>query len=300
MAINGTAPAPASTTKPVVPQAELDLAYSVVRPCLVKQQMLSNKFAHSFGMRLAFSVEMPLITKRAGYSGILMNLEHMAMGMETMSQVASSCLNVGITPMVVVPTCAPEWISRSLDSGAQAIIVPHVNDVVQAKMCVDAAKFPPMGRRSVTMVTAMTQYSSNIGYRAIAQAVNDNVLIMPMIETREGVENVEEIAATPGIDCLLIGCADLCMELGIPQEYDGELFHSTIAKIAAAADKASVDGRRVFVGLGGLEPRPDLIETFAKRHACIRYAMAGRDIAVLMAGMSKQAATFNELSERLQ
>jgi hypothetical protein len=47
------------------------------------------------------------------------------------------------------------------------------------------------GRRSVTMVTAMTQYSSNIGYRAIAQAVNDNVLIMPMIETREGVENVE-------------------------------------------------------------------------------------------------------------
>jgi 2-keto-3-deoxy-L-rhamnonate aldolase RhmA len=46
--------------------------------------------------------------------------------------------------MVVVPTCAPEWISRSLDSGAQAIIVPHVNDVVQAKMCVDAAKFPPM------------------------------------------------------------------------------------------------------------------------------------------------------------
>lgn len=41
------------------------------------------------------------------------------------------------------------------------------------------------------MVTAMTQYSSNIGYRAIAQAVNDNVLIMPMIETREGVENVE-------------------------------------------------------------------------------------------------------------
>jgi hypothetical protein len=57
--------------------------------------MLSNKFSHSFGMRLAFSVEMPLIAQRAGYSGILMNLEHMAMGMETMSQVAASCLNVG-------------------------------------------------------------------------------------------------------------------------------------------------------------------------------------------------------------
>lgn len=48
--------------------------------------------------------------------------------------------------MVVVPTCAPEWISRCLDSGAQAIIVPHVNTVEQAKMCVNASKFPPMVR----------------------------------------------------------------------------------------------------------------------------------------------------------
>lgn len=46
--------------------------------------------------------------------------------------------------MVVVPTCAPEWISRCLDSGAQAIIVPHVNTVEQAKICVNASKFPPM------------------------------------------------------------------------------------------------------------------------------------------------------------
>lgn len=49
-----------------------------------------------------------------------------------------------ITPMVVVPSCTAEWISRCLDSGAQAIIVPHVNTVEQAKMCVNASKFPPL------------------------------------------------------------------------------------------------------------------------------------------------------------
>ncbi|GJC87747.1 2-dehydro-3,6-dideoxy-6-sulfogluconate aldolase [Colletotrichum liriopes] len=87
---------------------------------------------------------MPLVAKRAGYSAVLMNLEHMAMSMETMKDIAISCLNVGITPTVVVPTCAPEWISRCLDSGAQAIIVPHVNNVEQAKMCVNASKFPPL------------------------------------------------------------------------------------------------------------------------------------------------------------
>jgi 4-hydroxy-2-oxoheptanedioate aldolase len=109
--------------------------------------------------------------------------------------------------MVVVPSCSQEWISRCLDSGAQAIIVPHVNNVEQAKICVNASKFPPLvsmsrftlsricadkqGHRSVTMVTAMTQYTTNLSYAAISEVVNDAVLIMPMIETVEGVENVE-------------------------------------------------------------------------------------------------------------
>jgi hypothetical protein len=58
--------------------------------------------------------------------------------------------------------------------------------------------------------------------------------------------------------------------MGIPGEYDSKLFHDTVARIAEAAEKASVNGRQVFVGLGGLEPRPDLLKTLAKRHACIR------------------------------
>lgn len=59
--------------------------------------------------------------------------------------------------------------------------------------------------------------------------------------------------------------------LGIPGQYDSELFHNTVAKIATAAEKASKDGRKVFVGLGGLEPRPDILEALAKRHSLIRY-----------------------------
>ncbi|KAK7442306.1 HpcH/HpaI aldolase [Colletotrichum acutatum] len=253
-------------SSPTAHEQQLALAREACRPNLVKNLMLQNRLAHSFGLRVAFSTEMPLVAKRAGYSAVLMNLEHMAMSMETMKDIAVSCLNVGITPTVVVPTCAPEWISRCLDSGAQAIIVPHVNTVEQANMCVSASKFPPL-------------YTTTLSYAAIAEVVNDEVLIMPMIETKEGVENVE---------------------LGIPGQYDSELFRSTVAKIANAAEKASVDGRKVFVGLGGLEPRPDLLEELAKRHAPIRFAMAGRDLALLLAGMSKQAAAMNEISNKLQ
>ncbi|KAK0374062.1 HpcH/HpaI aldolase [Colletotrichum limetticola] len=257
-------------SSPTTHSQQLTLAREACRPDLVKNLMVQNKLAHSFGLRVAFSSEMPLVAKRAGYSAVLMNLEHMAMSMETMKDIAVSCLNVSITPTVAVPTCAPEWISRCLDSGAQAIIVPHVNTVEQAEICVNASKFPPLGHRSVTMVTAMTQYTTTLSYAAIAEVVNDDVLIMPMIETRESVENVEAIAAVPGIDALFIGCADLCIELAVPGQCDSEIFHSTVAKIAKAAEKASVDGRKVFVGLGGLEPRPDLLEALAKRHDTIR------------------------------
>ncbi|KAK1499139.1 HpcH/HpaI aldolase [Colletotrichum tamarilloi] len=238
---------------------QLTLAREACRPNL----MLQNKLAHSFGLRVAFSTEMPLVAKRAGYSAVLMNLEHMAISMETMKDIAVSCLNSS-------QRAPPNGSPAASTPGPQAIIVPYVNTVKQAKMCVNASKFPPLGHYSVPIVTAMTQYTTTLSYAAIAEVVNDDVLIMAMIEIREGVENVEAIAAVPGIDALFVGCADLCMELAVPGQYDSEIFHSTVAKIAKAAEKASVDGRKVFVGLGGLEPRPDLLEALAKRHDTIR------------------------------
>ena len=78
-----------------VSSEDLAAAKAVVRPNLVLETMQANKLAHSFGMRIAFSTEMPLIAKRAGYTALLMNLEHMAMNMESMKDIAVGCLNVG-------------------------------------------------------------------------------------------------------------------------------------------------------------------------------------------------------------
>jgi hypothetical protein len=80
-------------TTPTVEQTAL--ACEVTRPNPVKQLIQSNKLAYSFGLRIAFPTAMPLIAKRAGYSAVLMNLEHMAMSIETMKDIAVACLNVG-------------------------------------------------------------------------------------------------------------------------------------------------------------------------------------------------------------
>ncbi|RBA21176.1 HpcH/HpaI aldolase [Fusarium proliferatum] len=279
---------------------ELAEAREICRSNLVKQVMMDNQIATSFGLRLCSSTEIPLIAKRAGYSAILMNLEHAPIGIETMRDISVACLNIGITPMVVVPTCEAQWISRCLDSGAQAIVVPHVNNVEEAQVCVNAAKYPPLGRRSLTMAQPITQYTTHIPQQVVAQVINDNVMIMPMIETTEGVSNAESIAAIPGVDALFIGCADLTTDLGIAGQYDTVEFRKAIDAISTAAQNASVNGRKVFVGLGGLEGRPDLLETFAQQYSNIRFTMAGRDLSMLAAGMSRQLESIRDISSRIQ
>ncbi|KAF9769457.1 hypothetical protein IL306_013121 [Fusarium sp. DS 682] len=279
---------------------QLQKARQICRPNLVKQVMMDDQIATSFGLRLCMSAEIPLIAKRSGYSAVLMNLEHAPVGIETMRDISVACLNVGITPMVVVPTCEAQWISRCLDSGAQAIVVPHVNNIQEAQVCVNAAKYPPLGRRSLTMAQPITQYTTHIPHQIVAEVVNDSVMILPMIETKEGVSNAESIAAIPGVDALFVGCADLTMDLGIAGQYDTDEFQNAIYIIATAAQKASVGARKVFVGLGGLEQRPDLLEAFAKRHSNIRFTMAGRDLSILAAGMSRQVESIRDISSRIR
>lgn len=94
--------------------AQIEAVKAVVRPNLIKQTMLENRLAYSFGMRVAFSVEMPLVAKRAGYTSLLMNMEHMAIDMQTMSNVCVSCLNVGYAALVfeLMAVSRPRLLSR--------------------------------------------------------------------------------------------------------------------------------------------------------------------------------------------
>ena len=76
-------------------ESELAAAQAVVRPNLIRQRMDSNQIAHSLGLRIVLSTEIALLAARAGYHGVLMNLEHSATGLETASAVSTACMNVG-------------------------------------------------------------------------------------------------------------------------------------------------------------------------------------------------------------
>jgi 4-hydroxy-2-oxoheptanedioate aldolase len=117
----------------------------------------------------------------------------------------------GAAPITRVLSNDPYRIMKALDAGALGVIVPLVNDAGEAANAVAACRYPPHGIRSYGPIRA----SSVIGSRDPEDLAGE-VLCIVMVETREGLENVEEIAATPGIDGIYIGPADLALSLGLP------------------------------------------------------------------------------------
>jgi 4-hydroxy-2-oxoheptanedioate aldolase len=123
----------------------------------------------------------------------------------------------GAAPVVRVPQNEPWMIMRALNAGALGVIVPLVNDAAEAARAVAACRFPPQGARSYGPIRA----SGVIGSKAPAD-LGDEVVCIVQIETREGLENAEEIATTPGLDGVYIGPADLALGLGLELDSAGE------------------------------------------------------------------------------
>jgi 4-hydroxy-2-oxoheptanedioate aldolase len=104
---------------------------------------------------------------------------------------------------------------KVLDAGAYAVICPMVNCRADAERLVAATHYPPMGTRSFGPVRALLY-----GGADYPKAANDTVVVLAMIETREALDNLEEIVSTPGLDAIYIGPSDLSLALGCTPTFD--------------------------------------------------------------------------------
>ena len=140
-------------------------------------------------------------------------------------------------PVVRVAWNEPAAIMKALDLGAYGIIVPLVNNAEEAAKAVAACRYPPVGMRSSGPVRAM-HYG---GADYVANA-NDEIVVMAMIETKEGLANLDAICATPGLDAVYIGPADLSFALGLraARRQSRPAALATCDKILAAAHKAGI------------------------------------------------------------
>src|SRR5262249_20850658 len=140
-------------------------------------------------------------------------------------------------PVVRVPWNDPPTIMKALDLGAYAIIVPLINTADEAAKAVAACRYPPVGMRSSGPVRAV--HYGGADYLAKA---NDEIVVMAMIETKEGLANLDKICATPGLDAIYIGPSDLSFALGLaPRGDNPDPTHiATCDKIRDAAHKHNI------------------------------------------------------------
>lgn len=177
-------------------------------------------------------------------------------------------------------------IGRVLDAGAHGVIVPGINSAEEAAAAAAACRYPPVGRRSCGPLRGVVQY----GFEYLLNA-NNEVACIAMIETREGLDNVDAIARTPGIDALFIGPMDLCYGIGItPGDFGNPAFVSAVKKIRAACDTAGC-----AVGIFGYSP--ELAHqalndgfTFASIGTDVSFFRAGAQ-AALRAGAPQKAGS---------
>ncbi|CAO1612861.1 unnamed protein product [Parajaminaea phylloscopi] len=157
-------------------------------------------------------------------------------------------------PLVRLPSVGSVWTKWALDAGARGIIVPQINNAQEAQSVVRDARYPPLGGRSfgpsgaTTTVPAHLIPPAQVPAPAMAPAymlayytqVAEEILVAVQIETRQGLENVEEIAAVQGIDALFLGPVDLRLSLGLTPALDGSeaQWEEAVQRIQRAAKRS--------------------------------------------------------------
>jgi 2-keto-3-deoxy-L-rhamnonate aldolase RhmA len=165
------------------------------------------------------------------YDYIWFEMQHSTMSYDEVRRMLLTCPGVGAAPMLRMSDALESSIQKATDLGAIGIIVPTVDDAIEARDAARFSRYPPFGRRS-SGGGSFGQVWPGINYRA---TINDNMLVTVMIETLEGVANAEEIAATHGVDVIILGNNDLSSFSGWAQ--NDPRYQDAIIKVHNAALK---------------------------------------------------------------
>jgi 4-hydroxy-2-oxoheptanedioate aldolase len=247
----------------------------------VKDKLARDQVVVSMIVRLVRSVEIAQIAKTAGFDSFYIDMEHNSFSFDTTGQLCIAGLAAGIAPFVRVPSIAPHYISRALDGGALGVIAPHIHSARDAEGVVRAAKFAPLGDRSIAGGLPHLQFRTFSAEETI-QALNAETMVVVMIESAEALAAVDEIASVQGVDLLLIGTNDLCSSLGIPGQLDHDKVRNSYLKAMEACRK---HGKHL--GVGGLSAHPGLAGDFVKLGA--RYVSTGTDLSFLLGAATARA-----------
>ena len=180
-----------------------------------------------------------------GYEWVLIDAEHHPYNPETLRNVLAVINARGVVPIVRVSENNAALIKQALDFGAEGIMVPMLRSAEEARHAAAACRYPPQGIRGFSPREASNYWKDLKHYM---NTINDRVIAMLQVEHIDAVNEIDKILATPGLDCILIGPADLSYSLGYPLQREQPVVEEAIYKVIA---KCNASGIPVGSWLGG-------------------------------------------------
>ena len=160
----------------------------------------------------AFSAE---VMAHQGFDSLTVDMQHGVIDYQVAVTMLQGISTTGAMPLARVPWNDPARLMKILDAGAYGVICPMVNTRAEAEALVRACKYPPRGYRSWGPVRASIYAGADYGDHA-----NDDIVVMPMIETAEAMKNLDDILSVPGVDGVYVGPSDLSLALGLKPRLD--------------------------------------------------------------------------------
>ncbi|MDX2154876.1 MAG: aldolase/citrate lyase family protein [Hyphomicrobiaceae bacterium] len=246
---------------------------ALINPVL--ETMRAGKPAFGLSVRSVRSIDIARIARASGHQFLFIDGQHGVFNAETVCNLASAALAIGVAPLARVKSLSDPETPVLLDNGVSGIVFPDINTPEEARRAVEICRFPPIGRRSVG--ANFPQYDGrSVASSVSVPAINGTTVVCVMVETKRGLDNLEAIAAVPGVDVVHIGTNDLMADLGKPGQLDDPA-------VAAALDRAIAATRAAgnFAGCGGIRDTAKQAHWIGRG---IRFLTTQTDIALLHAG----------------
>jgi 4-hydroxy-2-oxoheptanedioate aldolase len=196
---------------------------------------------------------------RLEFDAVAIDLQHSVIDMGDAAKQVAAINAVGKPAILRVRWNDPGIVNSALDMGAACVIAPMTNTVAQVQALVKAAKYPPVGQRSWGGYTMLQ--SAGVTAGEYLKQANSETMVMAMIETQEALDNLDAIAAVPGLDGLFVGPSDLSIALSNGAKIDrlGEATLNAMKKVVAACQKyglvaaafaGNIEGVRAYSEIG--------------------------------------------------